>query len=85
MRKMELVYLHELLVVIRHEYERQVGHDIDCQEYDQLEIHPLQITLSKSEHARAVRALASDLATAFSEEYSADANTDPKACANHGK
>lgn len=75
MRKLELVYLHELLLLVRAECEQRVGHPIDCEEYDQLETHPLAITQPKARHSEAVRALAGDLTAPVPEHSSSDTDT----------
>lgn len=85
MRKIELVYLHELLTVVRDEYEQGVGHAIDCEEYDQLETYPQAIDQPKAKHNEAVRTLACDLTTVITEQSSPDTDTSAEAPASHNK
>ncbi|MXR39866.1 hypothetical protein GRX01_00620 [Halobaculum sp. WSA2] len=75
MRKIELVHLHELLLLVRDEYERQRGHAIDCEEYDQLETHPHAIAQVKEKHNEAIRTLAYDLTTDSTAQSSTDTDT----------
>ncbi|WP_336037308.1 UPF0058 family protein [Halobacterium yunchengense] len=70
MRKMELVYLHELLALVREEYEQHLGHAVDCEAYDQLGVHPQALAHQKAEHDEAVRALARDLTVDLAEQTS---------------
>jgi len=85
MRKIELVCLHELLLLVRYEYERRLGHAIECNEYDRLDIRPIAITQPKAKHDEAVRALASDLAMAVTEHSSSDTDTDLERSVGHHK
>lgn len=65
MRKDELVHLHSLLAVLRAEYERRgVASPGAFAAYDELDVSPLAVYGSKEDHARAVQALASALASA---------------------
>jgi len=83
MRKIELVHLHELLSLVRDEYEQQLGHAIDCEEYDQLETHPYSIAQVKENHNEAIRTLACDLTTDFAEQSSPDTDISAEAPASH--
>lgn len=83
MRKLELVYLHELLSVVREEYEQELGHAINCEEYDELRTHPQAIAQPKAEHQEAIRTLAGDLTTVAAEESSPDADSVAEARASH--
>ncbi|MFC7134883.1 MULTISPECIES: UPF0058 family protein [Salinibaculum] len=78
MRKKEFVYLHELFSVVRTEYERQLGHSIDCAEYERLEVRPSSFNQSKTKHKEAVCALASDLSTAITEHSSSETKPDQR-------
>jgi hypothetical protein len=65
MKKDELVHLHSLLTVVRAEYERRgVVSSSAFGSYEELGVSPMAVYGSKSEHARAVQALASTLAAA---------------------
>jgi len=65
MKKDELVHLHSLLTVLRAEYERRgVVSPSAFERYEELGISPMAVYGSKSEHARAVQALANALASA---------------------
>ncbi|MXR40391.1 hypothetical protein GRX01_03340 [Halobaculum sp. WSA2] len=75
MRKIELVHLHELLLLVRHEYEQELEHAIDCEEYDQLETHPHAIAQVKEKHNEAIRTLAYDLTTDAAAQSSPDTDT----------
>lgn len=68
MRKLELVYLHELLTLVRNEYEQQHGHAIYCEQYDQLRTHPQAIAQPKATHNEAIQTLARDLTTDVAEQ-----------------
>jgi hypothetical protein len=65
MRKDELVHLHSLLTVVRAEYERRGDASPSAFErYEELDVSPMAVYGSKSEHVRSVQALASALAVA---------------------
>lgn len=65
MRKDELLYLHQLLAVVRREFERRDDVDPgDLAAYERLSVSPMAAYESKSEHERAVRELAAALAAA---------------------
>jgi len=65
MKKDELVHLHSLLTVVRAEYERRgVVSSSAFRGYEDLGVSPMAVYGSKSDHARAVQALASTLAAA---------------------
>lgn len=85
MRKIELVYLHELLSLVRDEYEQGLGHAIDCEAYDQLSTYPHAINQPKVKHNEAVRTLADDLTTAPPEQSSPDTDSSAEAPAHHHK
>lgn len=63
MRKDELVHLHSLLTVLRAEYERREVSPEAFADYDELDVSPMAVYGSKAEHAAAVQALASALAS----------------------
>lgn len=68
MKKDELVHLHGLLSLLREEYERRgIASPSDFAAYDELGISPVAVYGSKDEHARAVQALASALASVTEE------------------
>jgi hypothetical protein len=83
MRKIELVYLHELLSLVREEYEQGPEHAVDCEEYDRLQTYPQAIDQPKAKHNEAVRALACDLTTAVAEQSSPETETAAEAPAAH--
>lgn len=85
MRKIELVYLHELLSLVRDEYEEGVGHAIDCEEYDQLRTYPLAIDQPKAKHNEAICTLACDLTTAVAAQSSPDTDTSAEAATSQHK
>lgn len=85
MRKIELVYLHELLSLVRDEYEQGLGHVIDCKEYDQLRTYPQAIDQPKARHNEAVRTLACDLTAVVTEQSSPDTDTAAEAPASQHK
>lgn len=63
MRKDELVHLHSLLALVREEYERRGdAAPAAFAAYDDLDVSPMAVYGSKSDHERAVRALARGLA-----------------------
>lgn len=65
MRKDELLYLHQLLAVVRREFERRSDADPgDFTAYERLSVSPMAAYEPKSEHERAVRELAAALAGA---------------------
>lgn len=66
MRKDELVHLHNLLTIVREEYERREEPPPGTFEaYDDLGVSPMAIYGSKADHRRAVRALARALAASM--------------------
>lgn len=76
MRKIELVYLHQLLSLVRDEYELELGRAIDCEEYDQLGTYPQAIDQPKAKHNEAICTLACDLTMLDAEQSSL--NTDSR-------
>jgi hypothetical protein len=58
MKKQELIHLHGLLAQVRNHYEESNGTDVDHEHYDELGVRPTSIHRSKTEHKRAVFALA---------------------------
>lgn len=62
MRKDELVHLHSLLALVRTEYERR-GDAVPgaFAAYDDMDVSPMAVYGSKTDHERAVRALARGL------------------------
>lgn len=63
MRKDELLYLHQLLALVRDDWEHRGVVSADAfAEYDALDVTPMAIYASKSEHQEAVAALAARLA-----------------------
>jgi|AntRauTorcE11898_2_1112593.scaffolds.fasta_scaffold04223_5 hypothetical protein len=75
MRKIELVYLHELLALVRDEYEEGLGQDIDCEEYDQLKTYPHAVNQPKETHNEAVSRLACDLTTVVAEQSPSESDS----------
>lgn len=68
MRKEELLYLHQLLSLLRAEAQRRGAVDPEAfAASDDVEITPMAIYAAKSDHERAVRALAADLARGVSD------------------
>jgi len=65
MRKDELVHVHSLLSVLRAEYERRgIASPVTFEAYDRLDVSPMAVYGSKSEHEEAVMALSRALAEA---------------------
>jgi hypothetical protein len=63
MRKDELLYLHHLLALVREEVTEQGGAPAGAfASYEEVDVGPMAIYAAKSEHERAVRALATTLA-----------------------
>ena len=63
MKKTELVHLHTLLVQVAEEFvARGDASPADFAAYDRLQITPLSLRASRSDHETAVRALARALA-----------------------
>ncbi|MFD1515401.1 UPF0058 family protein [Halomarina rubra] len=58
MKKQELIHLHGLLAQVRNHYEASNATDVDHERYDELGVRPTSIHKSKTEHKRAVFALA---------------------------
>lgn len=58
MRKQGLMHTHALLAEIVQYYERKENAEIPREAYDQIDVHPTSIPASKTEHKRAVIALA---------------------------
>lgn len=78
MKKDELVHLHSLLTVVRAEYERRgVVSPSAFERYEDLDISPVAVYGSKSEHVRAVQALARVLASASSTASVDERSTQP--------
>ena len=67
MRKDELLYLHQLLALLRADFERR---DVAAPEavaaYEGVDVTPMAIYAGKDDHERAVRALAAALAASVS-------------------
>lgn len=85
MRKIELVFLHELLSLVRDEYEQELGHAIECEAYDQLRTHPQAIAHQKATHNEAIQTLACDLTTDVTEHASPEPDTAAEAPASHNE
>lgn len=69
MRKQELVHLHGLCMLVRDHVEaREDPPPAAFGDYDRLEVSPSAIYRGKRAHRRAVQALASDIASAVSDE-----------------
>lgn len=69
MRKDELVHLHNLLALVREECERRGDAPPGAFEaYDALDVSPMAVYGSKTDHQRAVQALARALARASGSE-----------------
>jgi hypothetical protein len=60
MKKQELIHLHGLLAEVSNYYEEHSG-SIDLSQYEDLSVRPTSIHKSKTEHKRAVFALASGI------------------------
>ncbi|WP_331232667.1 UPF0058 family protein [Natronorarus salvus] len=60
MKKQELIHLHGLLAEVSNYYEDRSG-SIDLSAYEELSVRPTSIHKSKTEHKRAVFALASGI------------------------
>ena len=58
MKKQELIHLHGLLAQVRNHYEQIEGGPVDHETYTELGVRPTSIHRSKTEHKRAVFALA---------------------------
>ncbi|WP_254534595.1 UPF0058 family protein [Halomarina litorea] len=58
MKKQELIHLHGLLAQVRNHYEQTEGETVDHESYTELGVRPTSIHRSKTEHKRAVFALA---------------------------
>ncbi|MFC7154689.1 UPF0058 family protein [Halomarina halobia] len=78
MKKQELIHLHGLLAQVRDYYQQQTSNDIEHEMYDELGVRPTSIHKSKTEHKRAVFALAtgvtSELETVDEQPVSAAAD-----------
>ncbi|PSQ04761.1 metal-binding protein [Halobacteriales archaeon QS_4_69_31] len=65
MKKDELVHLHTLLALVREEYERRgVASPAAFAAYDELDVSPMAVYGSKSDHEHAVEVLSRALAAA---------------------
>jgi hypothetical protein len=74
MKKDELVHLHTLLALVRGEYERRgVAPPGAFDAYDDLGVSPMAVYGSKSEHERAVEALACELAAVSTDKTDQEA------------
>ncbi len=62
MKKQELIHLHGLLAEVSNYYEERSG-AIDLSQYEELNVRPTSIHKSKTEHKRAVFALATGITT----------------------
>jgi hypothetical protein len=58
MKKQELIHLHGLLAEVRYKYEQKSGAEVEPEEYDGLGCRPTSIHKSKTDHKKAVFALA---------------------------
>ena len=58
MKKQELIHLHGLLAQVRNHYEGSNETAVEHERYDELGVRPTSIHKSKTEHKRAVFALA---------------------------
>jgi hypothetical protein len=58
MKKQELIHLHGLLAQVRNHYQQTNDTNVDHERYDELGVRPTSIHKSKTEHKRAVFALA---------------------------
>ncbi|WP_254544336.1 UPF0058 family protein [Halomarina pelagica] len=61
MKKQELIHLHGLLAQVRDHYQQQMETNIEHETYDELGVRPTSIHKSKTEHKRAVFALANGI------------------------
>ena len=76
MKKDELVHLHTLLTLLRAEFERREEPPEEWfARYDDLGVSPMAVYGSKTDHARAVQALAGALAALSRGEESAAAES----------
>jgi len=74
MHKDELLELHEHMVLIMEYFKDLEGTDSELFEaYDELDVTPNDVHMSKSEHKHAVFVLGNALATAMSEDEFSDA------------
>jgi len=68
MRKDELLYLHHLLALLRDEVTEREGAPASAfATYEEVDVGPMAIYAAKSDHERAVRALAAALAAVVTE------------------
>lgn len=69
MKKDELVHLHALLTLLRDEYDRRgIAPPSAFEAYDAVDVSPMAVYGSKTDHERAVRALANALAAVSTDE-----------------
>lgn len=68
MKKQELIHLHGLLAQVRNHYEQIEGDEVDHETYTELGVRPTSIHRSKTEHKRAVFALARGITSEMTAE-----------------
>ncbi|MFB6161961.1 MAG: UPF0058 family protein [Halococcoides sp.] len=78
MKKQELIHLHGLLAQVQDHYEHTTGETVDHDRYTELGVRPTSIHKSKTDHKRAVFALAGgitdEMRSASTEAVSATAD-----------
>lgn len=70
MKKQELIHLHGLLAEVREKYEQNSGTEVEPDAYDGLGCRPTSIHKSKTDHKRAVFALADGITNEMDEAAS---------------
>lgn len=73
MKKQELIHLHGLFAEVSNTFEQKTDVTVTYPEYEELGMQPTSIHRSKTDHKRAVFALASDIL----EDLENDAETTP--------